>query len=313
MLGVLITYHSERELLMDCLISLFNASKVPCETIVYDDASRAPAAEYVPRYLPVRVIHGPINRGPAHGRNVLLQAARSKYIHFHDADDLFEPHWCESVSRAVETSSPDAIFTEITSFRDQQRQCERVLGLKALLDGADLVRFCVQGGMLTPAGTYRRENVLAIGGYREQLWQSEDYDFHVRLAASGIRYEIIDEPLVRIRIRTDSRSQNRVEVWTSALDAIRFLANELDPQYKPDLAEKAVQVGSILFKAGAREEARLAFRTAQELGPPTYNQQRRLYGLVARSLGPEAAERFGQLYRGVVFQSGRKFLAERGF
>jgi hypothetical protein len=150
---------------------------------------------------------------------------------------------------------------------------------------------------------YRFCSILThkVGEYSDRL-----------LAASGICYEIIDEPLVTIRIREESRSQNQIEVWTCALEAICSLAGELDPRYRGDLAEKAAQAGSILFKAGAREQARRAFRVARDLGPPKYDQQRPIYGFIAQAFGPEIAERFGMLYRNLFFEAGRRYLATLG-
>ncbi len=312
-LGVLITYYNERNLLHECLSSLLGQKTRPSEIIVYDDASTHPAEEYIPAGVRIPVIRGDVNRGPACGRNALLRASRSDYVHFHDADDLFDPRWCKSVANIIQGSAPDAIFTEISSYKDGQLGSDRMLGLKRLLNGEDLVRFCIRGAMLPAAGTYRRQRVLAIGGYREQLWQSEDFDFHVRLAASGIRYTVIDDPLVAIRIRSCSRSQNHEEVWSSALEAIRLLAKEIDPHYRSDLAYKAARAGSILFRAGARQKARVAFRIAQELGPPSYYGERPLYGFIARLFGPQAAESFGLIYRRFVSESGRRYLAERGW
>ena len=141
------------------------------------------------------------------------------------------------VKASIRDSNPDVVFTEISSYVDGELVCQRVLGLKQLIEEKDLVRFCIRGAVLAAAGTYRRANILAIGGYREQLWQAEDFDFHIRLAATGLRYCVIDDPLVDIRVRRASRSQNQVEVWTSAAESIRMLARELGREYWPDLAE----------------------------------------------------------------------------
>jgi hypothetical protein len=307
-ISILITYYNERELLQECLLSIANQLEPSDEIIVYDDASTWPPSEYVPEGVPVRIIRGETNIGPARGRNVLLQAARGDYIHFHDSDDLFHPEWAQKVRQQFSDSNVDAVFTEISSYRDNKLTSERVIGLSRLLPGKDLLRFCLHGAMLVPSGTYRRGSVLNIHGYREQLWQSEDFDFHVRLAASGIHYAIIDEPLVMIRIRPSSRSQNHLEVWTSAFMAVQWLARELPSCYQADLAEAAARIGSMLFKLGARAQARQAFQLAIRLGPPTYSQQRRLYQILARLFGPEAAEDVSTLYRNAIPQRMRSYL-----
>src|SRR5437867_4136279 len=92
-LGVLITYYGERDLLRECVESLLVSGEAPDEILVYDDASEWPARDYIPKGASVKVIRGAVNRGPAHGRNVLLRTSRSDYVHFHDADDLFHHDW----------------------------------------------------------------------------------------------------------------------------------------------------------------------------------------------------------------------------
>lgn len=297
-LGILITYHGERELLTECLDSILNQLRPEDEVLVYDDASpNSPAVDYVRPDARVEVVRSEVNRGPACGRNALLRRSLSTYVHFHDADDLFHPEWAGRVRGVFEEKDVDAVFTEVSSHRGAGMMTARVMDLERVAAGEDLVRFCIRGAILAPAGTYRKAAVLAVGGYREALWQSEDYDFHIRLAASGIRYEVLSEALVQLRVRPEGRSQHRGEVWASALDAIRLLSEELPVTYHLELAEAAARAGSILFRLGAKTEARGAFALARILGPAQFSREVKPYRVLAQILGPEAAENVGWLYR----------------
>jgi hypothetical protein len=302
--GVLITYHDERELLRECLTSLCAQTDAPDEVIVYDDASVEPAAGFVPRGLQVKIIRGEVNRGPSCGRNILLRAAESEFIHFHDADDLFNARWCAEVRRAIRKADTDAVFTEISTFQGGRLLCRKMLGLDRL-EGKDLVSFCIEGALLTVSGTYRRSAVQAVGGYREALWQSEDWEFHVRLAASGITYGVIDEPLVIQRVREESRSQNHQEVVASAVQGIALLADELPARYLPELSDAAARAGRALYRIGAHADARDAFSLARNLGRPPLRGQHSLYRLAASLIGLEGAERAGSIYRKLVPASVR--------
>jgi glycosyltransferase involved in cell wall biosynthesis len=312
-LGILIPYHGERELLRDLLESIAAQSVRPDEVLIYDDASDAPPEPYVPSGLEVTIIRGEVNRGPVYGRNHVLGLSTSRYVHFHDADDLLEPDWCARVHQALDESRVDVVFTEISCWHEDGWRSPPVLGLNRLVDGEDLVRFCLQGPVLPPAGTYAREVVLAIGGYRRELWQSEDFDFHVRLAAHGVTYAVITEPLVIVRIRQAGRHQQWLEVWNSFLQSVELLSGELPSRYRPDLADAAALAGSALFRMDARAEARRAFRLAKRLGPPSYRPQRRLYRTLARSLGPWVAEQLAGWYRHALPATFRGFLAQRGW
>jgi glycosyltransferase involved in cell wall biosynthesis len=314
-LGILITYFNERGLLRECLESLISAGERPEEILIYDDASQYPAKDYVPDGCPVEIVRGETNRGPSFGRNALLKRSRSEYIHFQDADDLFDANWLNRVRRAVDEAQPEAVFTEISSFHADGRRTEKVLNLARLVREGDLLRFCLQGPLLVPSGTYQRQTVLSVGGYQETRWQSEDFDFHVRLAHRGIRYEVIDEPLIDIRIRSDGRSQNVREVWSSTLASLEEFAAELPAAYHADLAEAAATSGSMLYRAGDRARASEAFRLARRLGPPTYGRQLAPYRWIARCCGPETAERaiawyqrfFPRAWRPRVWDAIRRF------
>jgi glycosyltransferase involved in cell wall biosynthesis len=312
-IGVLITYYDERELLQNCLESIANQSVEPDEVLIYDDASAAPAEAYVPAGFPVRILRADVNHGPSFGRNALLEASESTYVHFHDADDLFYPEWCARVRQVIEARAVDAVFTEIFSVGAEGVVSERVLGLESVADGTDLVRFCIRGVMLTQAGTYHRQAVLAIGGYRTDLWQSEDYDFHIRLAAHGIRYELITEPLVIQRLRPGARHFKWLEVWGSYLQAVERLSGELPAHYWPDLADAAARAGSALFQLGARDQARRAFALAGRIGPPRFSTQRRFYQVMSRAVGFETTEWLAQTYRSLLPHGFRAYFAMRGW
>jgi glycosyltransferase involved in cell wall biosynthesis len=309
-LGVLITYFNERELLTECLRGLLESHEGPDEVLVYDDASEAPAVDFVPPDSRLRVIRGVTNVGPSRGRNRLLAESQSEYVHFHDADDLFDPQWGSKVRAAI-VSGVDVVFTEVACFENGRLVSERTLGLRRLRAGSDLIAFALEGSILVPGGTYRRARVATIGGYRETLWQSEDFDFHVRLAASGVTYVVIDEPLVRTRVRPEGRSQRRREVWTSYLEAVKALAVELEPRYRPLLADGARRAGVTLLELGARAEAFDALDLADRVGPGTFSGKAVAYRGLARILGVARTERLAWAYRHSLPAHLRRWVRDR--
>ena len=311
-LGVLITYFNERELLRHCVESVFLQPEPPDEIVIYDDASIYAAKDYLPADWPVKILVAPTNGGPSRGRNALLAAAKSEFIHFHDADDWFHSTWCREVRRRMAMPRVDAVFTEVSSFIDGKKQCEQVIGLEALAGGGgDLVSFFLLHAMLVPSGTYRRSVVQRLGGYRAELWQSEDFEFHVRMALSEIRCEWILDPLVNIRLRPESRSQNLPEVWNCRLQALRLLFLDLPPKYYPAMAEAAMGVGSKLFQIGERKGARQAFRFAKEIGLSDFRKKGLVYHRIAKLLGPEVAEWMGIAYRHLLPSPLRKWVQRR--
>lgn len=311
-LAVLITYHDEKQLLTECLSSILGQKDAPDEVLVFDDASTFPASEYVPADPRVRVLRIDKNRGPAHARNALREATTADYIHFHDADDWFHPEWATRIRSLLDSRRPQAIFTEVSSHQDGRLHRDRVVGLSERHSAHDFVCFAIHHALLVPSGTYERSLVDKIGGYREALWQSEDYDFHVRLALAAKDILFIDEPLVHIRLRAESRSTNHLEVWSCRLQAVRLLSKEVPDTYQPELGEAALAVGSKLYRLGAKQEAKSAFRLGSELCFRwRFEGQSPLYQRVARSVGPEAAEWLSQMYRDVIPTRVRELIRKR--
>lgn len=298
-----ITYHNEKELLTACLSSLLPQIKDSVEVLVYDDASSAPAKDYAPYHSCVRIIRGENNIGPARARNIILSEATGEYIHFHDSDDWFKSSWLEKVSPYF--GKADAIFTEVTSYREGKLFLEKVMEVGTLSQEKDLLKFAIESFILVPSGTYKKALLQKIGGYRQDLWQSEDWDFHVRLALTNPTYIVIEEPLVYISVRKESRSQNIVETAKDTLKAIRLLQDKISTTHKLYLSDKAAKMGSLLFPLDP-EEARNAFHLARVLGPSTFFWQRSSYQYIAKILGQEWAEKAGALFRSMKTLCAKK-------
>ena len=145
-----------------------------------------------------------------------------------------------------------------------------------------------------------------MGGYSTDYWQSEDFEFHLRLALSGIRYEIIDRPLVRIRHHEGSRSRDRVRVWVDAARALEKLAGKAGAPYTQDFCDALAKMGGHLYQLGAYDEARRVFAVAYDLGRPRFPGQSRLYRTLAAVCGAMRAEYAGRVYRRLLPEGIRR-------
>jgi glycosyltransferase involved in cell wall biosynthesis len=299
LISILITYHNEKELLTECLDSLFGDIPDNVELLIYDDASEYPAQNYV-RDKTVQIIRSEKKLGPGYGRNRLMSSAAGEYIHCHDADDLFAPGWFDEVSEVIADKHPDIILTEVKSTRNREVVSQNVMDYSRLNPDGDLVSFALGGSILVPSTTYKREIALQIGGYRtwDILPQSEDFDFHVRLAHAAKSYVVIPEPLIIQRLRDNSHSSmNLVSCYSSALKAVELLEEELPFKYQDDLAKAASRCGTKLFLFGERKSAKKAFALSKRLGKTDFQGRGPIYGLLAITIGQYAAELIAAYYR----------------
>lgn len=311
-IAVLITYFNEGPLLAECIESIARQPGAPDEILVYDDAATVPAADFIPSGADVRLVRGDRNQGPAHGRNTLVAATTCDFVHFHDADDLFAPTWAQEVRAALAAPDVDLVLTDLMSVQDGRVVSPAVMKLgDGLRADPDLVRFGLRGALLLPSSTARRALVMRVGGFRTRdvLAQSEDFEFHLRLAgAAGDRYAVIPRSLVIQRLRPGSHSSNERVVWDSASSAVRLLATELPRKYRQDLSDAAARIASRLFEIGAVPEGRRAARLARDLGRPRFPNRPAGYRMLASVFGQAAAEGIGRVYRRLLPDGVRRTL-----
>ncbi len=307
-ISVLITYYRERELVRRCVDSLLANPRPVAEILIHDDASPEPAADYLPKHPLIQIHRSEKNRGPSVGRNLLLKAAKSDFIHFHDSDDWFAPTWCERVAGELEQHNPDVVYTEIDSYRHGSLFRNNVLELQKVANGLDLVTFSLHHALLPLSGTYRTSLVRRLGGYREVLWQSEDFEFHARLALAEPTVRILTDALASIEVRDQSRSQKQIEVWQWRLASLRLLFLDLAPKYYATFIEALCSTGCRLYELGDAKSAREAYGLAMQLGTPQYLGRSLSFRWLAKTLGPFRAEWVGVAYRNLLPEPLRRLL-----
>ena len=291
-LSVLITYFNECELLTQCLETLLAQTKKPDEVLIYDDASSLRPEHYLLPGLPVRIVRGESNVGPGIGRNRLLAIASGDYIHFHDSDDWFHPEWWEVVSARLEEEPCDVVFTEITSSASAQPQYENpIMGFAELGSDTNMVRYAIRNSLLVPSATIRKSSARTVQGFRNEMHQSEDKDFYIRLMASGVSWALETRPLICIRNRYGSRSKRAIEVWADGLKCLQLASKELSDLYAHDIANAAAQCATQLLWLDALNQARQAWKLAEQLGGADYEWRNPLFRRLVRLTGPELLER----------------------
>ena len=260
--------------------------------------------------MSVRLIRSEKNQGPAAGRNTLLNAAVSSYIHFHDADDIFRPEWARKVSAALK-SRPDIVFTEVSYRTLEGGTAENVMGLHRLLSGRDLLLFGLRQVVLPSSATFLRSKALEIGGFkiRDILPMAEDFDFYLRFAAAADRFEVITDSLILAWKRTESHSSvNYRQCFISVIDSLSALYGTLPKKYLPELAETAWRTGCQLYHLGMKNEAMRAFTLAKRSGTPEYRGRPGSYAWVANTFGAMTAESISAFYRRSISEEVRASL-----
>ena len=179
--AVVITTFNDTAFLADALRSVFAQTHAVDEVIVVDDGSDqspAPLLDAFPKVTLVRRQNG----GLASARNVGLHHATSGLICFLDADDRLKPN-AIAAGLACVNSNPEAAMVYGGHHRigpDGQRIGDDIYKPLGADPRASLLTFNLIGMHAT--ALFRRDCLIALGGYDEQLRRGEDYDVYLRLA-----------------------------------------------------------------------------------------------------------------------------------
>lgn len=171
------------------------------EIVIVDDGSTDAATLRLlatARWPRTRVFRQP-NGGPAVARNTAIREARGRYILPLDADDTIEPTYVEKALNVLSTRHDvGCVYCKAMKFGAESGPWE-LPPYRAEELAVDNVIFVT--------AMFRKEDWLRIGGFDEGLRHGvEDYDFWVKMVASGRDVVQLDEYLFNYRVQSKSRT-----------------------------------------------------------------------------------------------------------
>ncbi len=227
--GIIVTTFNHAHFLGEALDSVRAASRPEDTVIVVDDGSNDDPASVVARFTNVRLIRRS-NGGLAAARNTGLAALDTTYVVFLDADDRLEPGaiaaGLDCFARAPESGLVYGghCYIDTSGQRTGPRFAPAGEHPYVKLLGGNFIG--MHGAVM-----YRRECLVAVGGFDESLRRCEDYDTYLRMAR---HYPIIGHPQIVAAYRQHggNMSANHRAMLRSAL--------AVHARYEPSPAEGAV-------------------------------------------------------------------------
>jgi glycosyltransferase involved in cell wall biosynthesis len=147
--------------------------------------------------------------------NAGLLAARADLIARMDADDRMHPDRLQKQVAFLESHPEVTLVSSLVAGfpagKLRQGFKQYIDWLNSLMTHHEICReIYVESPLCHPTVAFRKQAVIALGGYREYGWP-EDYDLWLRMAAAGSRFAKLPETLLEWRehpnrlTRTDSR------------------------------------------------------------------------------------------------------------
>jgi len=243
------------------------------EIVVVDDGSTDDTADVLAPYAQERkiIFLRQANAGVAAARNAALRVAKGEFVALLDADDLFMPKKIErQVAYLMAHPACDVSCCDIFHFFDgEPEKLFRFGGVD--YSGDDVFPNLLRRSFINPLTVVmRRSAVDRIGFFNERYHGTEDYDFFLRLAYAGARFEHLAETLGKYRMRRDGLSYKPAsEIYRKKtnLEIVAAIVGRMSPAER-----KQYRTASILF----RHRIRLWYAELAGYFPPLVWLHRRI-------------------------------------
>jgi glycosyltransferase involved in cell wall biosynthesis len=304
LVSVIVPAYNYGHLIGETLESLRAQSYTRWECVVCDDGSTDDTPSVVARLAErdarIRYVRQE-NRWQAAAKNTAVKESGGAYLQFLDADDLIEPEKFEKqVAYLERRAEVDIVYGDVRFF-PTERPAERLYtmwgenkpwqpgisgrGRDVLLP---LLRF---NSIIINAPLVRRGVVERVGLFDEELFLNEDWEFWVRCALAGVRFQFEDDAgtLALVRSHPVSSSKNNLRVARAAVLMRRKLRALLKGDARRAYAELLAEAEAAperLLEEAARANDELLAEAEGTLGAEEVMHGSRLQGV--RQLGRAA-------------------------
>jgi len=214
---ILPVYNAERYL-ADAVESILGQTFADFEFLIVNDGSTDGSGAILDRYAAqdsrIRLWHRP-NGGYLPALNFMLGEARAELVARMDADDVAMPGRFERQVEAFAENADLVLVGGQIELIDAESRRIGVLAQPMTHEEIDEFHLSGHTSVCHPMAMYRRDPVLRVGGYREELVLAEDLDLWLRLAEVG-RLRNLPEVVLHYRVHDQSVSSQRQSAQADA-------------------------------------------------------------------------------------------------
>lgn len=248
-ISVIVPAYGMETMLGDALDSLLAQDRTDWEAIVIDDGDARIAAAIKtyttdPRIRFVQTENG----GLPTARNRAIALAQAPLISLLDGDDAYLPTYVSKMIAAIERSPTIAIACCDATYFGHDRVEERFSSYCPQVLPATLARVLRREFNIFICTTFRREAILAVGGFDPNLKSVEDLDAWLRLIETGWDVAYVAEPLARYRRRPGQMSSNNLVMHQSAMTVFEHAEQRLAGRPEQAIAAEMVQSSARLLE-----------------------------------------------------------------
>jgi glycosyltransferase involved in cell wall biosynthesis len=216
MVSVIMPAYNCGKYIKESIESVLRQSYKDTELLVIDGGSVDNTDEILQRYVEKSkcVYVKKPGFGISAARNFGIRSAKGDLIAFLDADDLFVDGYIARQAAFFEKNKDcDICYTDRVYF-------DTIAGIETPSPyyhfRGDIFYYLKRNNFIHPSALMARRHIFENNLFDETIKSHEDWEFFLQIAAKGIRFMFIDEPLSKIRMRPGS-----VTTQAESFDATR--------------------------------------------------------------------------------------------
>jgi len=209
LISIVIPVYNGEAFVADAIDSVLAQKGVAFELIVIDDGSTDATETILARYGGAIAVHRQPNQGEGAARNAALPHLRGELVLFLDADDLLPAGYLQRFAAAAREAPEIEVFH--CGWRGMSFDGKPLYAQEepAPIDSDPFHDVAAWGSPHIDSLLVRRSALARVGGFDPTLRVQADFDFCLRLAASGARFRGVLGNVATVRRRSDSVSGER--------------------------------------------------------------------------------------------------------
>jgi succinoglycan biosynthesis protein ExoO len=217
-ISVIMPAYNAATTIITAVHSVLNQTIRNLELIICDDASTDGTLEIISTFKDERLkfIRNKQNRGPGHSRDRGIELASAPWVAFIDADDAWQPERLEKLLNAAGDSKNVLVFDDIMVCHDVNGEMvpwRSVHGKIAFATSGSFTRDISLESYITSPRLLAQPMISSSFIRAMRIRHSnrrfaEDAEYYLRLAAAGIQFRYLPEPLYLYRVTAGSATSH---------------------------------------------------------------------------------------------------------
>ena len=177
--------------------------------------------KYKLKEFSINILRNEKNLGPSSSRNIGINLSNSDYISFHDPDDIVHDKRFDVINYFLRKFKPNIIFHEFSE-KTLKNHIKDDSQYKYKFHNGYMYLF--KSLYVTPAFTCRRDILIAVGCYNENIRYAEDLDLYIRLREKSkflfVRHKLVKISSKKERLTNLNHLSSNIKSMRSSINKI---------------------------------------------------------------------------------------------